>query len=157
MSVGYFSTVVASYVFISLWNSLMTWSFMWHLWHVFALVFSLGFIVLYALSKNYKTILSIIPMFLTSVSSTSFASPPISWSSAIYKICHETFASSSMTLLLLFEEWALSLEVAAFDLPCLLVILILFIKAPAAPVLETLGLQVNLTLAVFSSNSWKKK
>ena len=53
-----------------------------------------------------------------------------------------------MTLSLLFEEWASSLGVAAFDLPCLLVILILFIKAPAAPVLETLGPQVNPTLAV---------
>ena len=85
MSVGDFSTVVASYVFISLWSSLMTWSFMWHLWHLFASVCSLGFIELYVLPKNYKTILSIIPMFLTSVSSTSFASPPIPWSSAIYK------------------------------------------------------------------------
>ena len=55
-----------------------------------------------------------------------------------------------MTLSLLFEEWASSLEVAAFDLPCLLVILILFIKALAAPVLETLSPQVNLTLAVFN-------
>ena len=51
---------------------------------------------------------------------------------------------------LLFEEWASSLEVAAFDLPCLLVILILFVKAPAAPILETLGPQVKPTLAVTS-------
>ena len=57
-----------------------------------------------------------------------------------------------MTLSLLFEEWASSLGVAAFDLPCLLVILILFIKAPAAPVLETLGPQVNPTLALFSQD-----
>ena len=55
-----------------------------------------------------------------------------------------------MTLSLLFEEWASLLEVAAFDLPCLVVLLMLFIKAPAAPVLETLGPQVNLTLAVFN-------
>ena len=57
-----------------------------------------------------------------------------------------------MTLSLLFEEWALSLEVPAFDLLCVLVILILFIKVPVAPVLETLGPQVNLTLAVFSGD-----
>ena len=54
MSVGDFSTVVASYVYISLWNSLMTWSFIWHLWQVCESVCSLWFIVLYALSKNYK-------------------------------------------------------------------------------------------------------
>ena len=54
MSVGDFSTVVASYVYISLWNSLMTWSFIWHLWQVCESVCSLWFIVLYALSKNKK-------------------------------------------------------------------------------------------------------
>ena len=38
--------------------------------------------------KNEKTILSVISMFLTYVSSTSFASPPTSRSSAISTICH---------------------------------------------------------------------
>ena len=58
-----------------------------------------------------------------------------------------------MTLSLLFEEGASSLEVAAFELSCLLVIFIIFVNAPAAPVLETLGPQVNPTLAV-SNQSW---
>ena len=42
---------------------------------------------------------------------------------------------------------------AAFELSCLLVIFIIFVNAPAAPVLETLGPQVNPTLAVSSLSS----
>ena len=41
---------------------------------------------------------------------------------------------------------------AAFELSCLLVIFIIFVNAPAAPVLETLGPQVNPTLAVSSTD-----
>ena len=79
--------------------------------------------MLYAFSKNVKIIImSIILIFLTSMSSTSFSTPSISRPSAIYTICHLIFASPSMTLSLLFEEWALSLDVAAFDTSCLLVI-----------------------------------
>ena len=42
---------------------------------------------------------------------------------------------------------------AAFELSCLLVIFIIFVNAPAAPVLETLGPQVNPTLAVSSGDA----
>ena len=74
--------------------------------------------VISVVKKNFKIFLSIIPMFLTSLSSPSFATPPISCYSAFYTICHKISDSSSMTLSLLLEEWTLSLEVAVFDLPC---------------------------------------
>ena len=86
--VGYFSTMFASFIYISLRNSLMTQSFMSNLWHLGESVCSLGLIVLSAFSKKNLTFLSIIAMFLTSVSSTSCVTPPISWSSAISTICH---------------------------------------------------------------------
>ena len=46
-----------------------------------------------------------------------------------------------------------TLEVAAFELSCLLVIFLIFVNAPAAPVLVTLGPQLNPTLAVFNGNT----
>ena len=41
---------------------------------------------------------------------------------------------------------------AAFELSCLLVIFIIFVNSPEAPVLETLGPQVNPTLVVFNGD-----
>ena len=55
--------MVASFVWISLWNSLMTWSFMWHLGHLGESVCSLVFIVLNAFSKNENYIVSHINVF----------------------------------------------------------------------------------------------
>ena len=52
LSVGYFSTMVASFVYISLRNSLMTQSFMSNLWHLGESVCSLGLFVLSLFSKN---------------------------------------------------------------------------------------------------------